>query len=220
MKLRDVDLEWLSSNFPALAYVPEDKLIIGELRFCGAYDRNSGQLRLDTTGEHRAIPTFLSDAFKVRFDLGCVGENGWPKVYEVGGRRFDIAERNQCEMIDLHFYEDGACCLTLNFSTGRNLSLQRYLPELVIPFFYRLSYTDRFGLIAARADLWGEYSHGDAGVREYQNEVLRIGSSHPSRNQPCPCGSGLKYKRCHLDETQAVEGLWLNYRPAGNGERQ
>ena len=205
MNPRDTDLEWLASNFPELAYAPDDQRIAGELRFCAGFDRDSGQLKLGDTGEHRAIGTFLCDAFKVRIDLGHLGDNGWPKIYEVGGRRFDIAEQNQCEMIDLHFYHNGACCLTLGSSAGRNPSLRRFILGLVIPFFYRLSYTDRYGLTAAKDDLWGEYSHGDTGVREYLQEMLRIASNSPSRNQPCPCGGGLKYKRCHLDEVEAVK---------------
>ena len=75
----------------------------------------------------------------------------------------------------------------------------------MVPFFYRLSYTDRYGLTAARNDLWGEYSHGDPGLREYLDEMLRIASNNPSRNRPCPCGSGSKYKRCHLDEVEEVK---------------
>ena len=192
MNLRDTDLEWLASNFPELSYVPRDRSILGELRFCAAFDRDSGQLKLGDTEEHRAADTFLCDAFKVRMDLGHVEVKAWPKVYEVGGRRFDIAERNQCGLIDLHFYDDGACCLTLSFSAGRNPSLQRFILGLVIPFFYRLSYTDRYGLTAARSNLWGEYSHGDPGLREYQDEMLRIAGNNPSRNRPCPCGSGIE----------------------------
>ena len=126
-------------------------------------------------------------------------------VREMGGRCFDIAEQNQCEMIDLHLYEDGASCLGLRCAAEKNLSLERFISELVIPFFYRLSYTHRYGLAAARDDLWGEYSHGDVGIREYQDEILRIDGNNPSRNRPCPCGSGSKYKRCHLDEVQAVK---------------
>ena len=202
MNLRDTDLQWLASNFPELAYLAEDRSIVGELRFCAAFDRDTGQLKLGDVEEHRAISTFQCDEFKVRLDLGHSEVNKWPEVYEIGGRRFDIAEQNQCEMIDLHVYEDGACCLTLGFSPGRNPSLKRFMSQLVIPFFYRLSYTDRYGLTAARDDLWGEYSHGDAGVREYQDEILRIAGSNPSRNSPCPCGSGSKYKRCHLDEVE------------------
>ena len=52
-----------------------------------------------------------------------------------------------------------------------------------------------------------ESSHGDAGIREYQEEIRRIASDNPSRNGPCPCGNGSKYKRCHLDEVEAVQRL-------------
>ena len=205
MNPRDSGLEWLASDFPELAYTPADQRIDGELRFCAAFDRSSGQLRLGDTDEHRAMGAFLCDGFKVRIDLGRLGNNRWPTVYEVGGRRFDIAERNQCAMVDLHFFEDGACCLSLKCAAERNLTIERFMIELAIPFFYRLSYTDRYGLTAARNDLWGEYSHGDDGVREYQDELLQIASNKPGRNRLCPCGSGLKYKRCHLDEVEAVK---------------
>ena len=125
MNLPDTDLEWLASNFPELAYAPDDQRIAGELCFCAAFDRDSGQLKLGDTDEHRAIGTFLCDAFKVRINLGHLGDNGWPKVYEVGGRCIDIAEQNQCDMIDLHLFDDGACCLGLNFAAERNLTVER-----------------------------------------------------------------------------------------------
>ena len=205
MNLNDTDSRWLASNHPELVYKPEVRTIVGDLRFCGAFDRVSGKLELGGTDEHRASNSFLCDTFKVRMDLSQVGNNTWPKVYEVGGRRFDIAEQNQCDMIDLHFYEDGACCLTLSFSPRRSLSLQKFVPQLVIPFFYRLSYIERYGLAAAKDDLWGEYSHADAGIREYEEEILRIAAASSGRNQPCPCGSGSKYKRCHLDEVETVK---------------
>ena len=51
----------------------------------------------------------------------------------------------------------------------------------------------------------GEYSHGDLGLREYLDEMLRIAGNSPSRNRPCPCGSGSKYKRCHLDEVEEAK---------------
>ena len=205
MNLRDTDLEWLASNFPELTYAPAHKRIDGELCFCAAFDRNSGQLKLGDTDEHRAIGTFLCDAFEVRIDLDHLQDNGWPTVYEVGGRRFDIAEQNQCAMVDVHFFESGACCLSLKYAAERNLTLARFMLELVIPFFYRLAYTERYGLTAAKDDLWGEYPHGIAGQLEYQDEILRLVSNKPGRNHPCPCGSGLKYKRCHLDEVEAVK---------------
>ena len=205
MNLRDTALEWLASNFPELTYAPDDQRIDGELHLCAAFDRKAGQLRLGDTDEHRAIATYLCDGFRVRIDLGRLRDNGWPTVYEVGGRRFDIAEQNQCAMADLHFFEDGACCLSLQYTPEKDLTLQRFMLELVIPFFYRLAYTDCYGLTAAKNDLWGEYPHGVAGEIEYQDEILQLVDNKPGRNQPCPCGSGLKYKRCHLDEVEAVK---------------
>ncbi len=157
MNLRDTDLEWMASNFPELVYQSADRCIVGRLHFCAAFDRDTGQLKLGDTKTHRAIGTFLCDTFEVRYDLDCSQRNGWPKVYEVGGRRYNIANQNRCGMIDLHFFGDGACCMGLKHAVERNLTLKRFTNELVIPFFYRLTYTDSYGLTAARNDLWGEY---------------------------------------------------------------
>jgi hypothetical protein len=34
-----------------------------------------------------------------------------------------------------------------------------------------------------------------------------ISSNEPERNDPCPCGSGTKYKRCHLDLIHGLDGI-------------
>lgn len=205
MILRSADLEWLALHCTEMEYEPDRGTIEGCLDFCGAFDRITGQLLLGDSAELRTVDTFLCDAFMVRVELGDVGANGWPRVYEAGGRCEAIAGRNQVESIDLHLFNDGACCLGLTYAPARNLTLQRFMHELVIPFFYRLSYTDRFGLAAARADLWGEYAHGDLGKREYHQEILALAAEDPGRNQPCPCGSGSKFKKCHYDEVEAVK---------------
>ncbi len=49
------------------------------------------------------------------------------------------------EGLDLHLFEDGACRPGMKYAVGRNRTLERLVSELVIPFFYRLSYTDRYG---------------------------------------------------------------------------
>ena len=203
MNLRDTDLEWMASNFPELVYQSTERCITGSLRFCAAFDRKSRQLKMGDTEDHRTYSTFLCDEFKVRFDLVRVHRNGWPRVYEVGGRRFEIAKHNRCKLIDLHFFGDGTCCLGLNYAVEKNLTLKQFTTELLIPFFYRLAYTNRYSLTTARRDLWGEYSHGEAGILEYEEELQWIATNEPCRNELCPCGSGLKYKRCHLDEVEA-----------------
>jgi preprotein translocase subunit SecA len=45
----------------------------------------------------------------------------------------------------------------------------------------------------------GQTSAGPAVPDPLTGEVK---SGGPSRNQPCPCGSGRKYKRCHGDPTR------------------
>jgi uncharacterized protein YecA (UPF0149 family) len=38
-------------------------------------------------------------------------------------------------------------------------------------------------------------SHNSAGLAEAVQDMGRVG-----RNDPCPCGSGLKFKKCHMRE--------------------
>ena len=79
----------------------------------------------------------------------------------------------------------------------------------MVPFFYRMAYVDRHGLQAARMDLWGEYPHSSIEAhRQYLAELQNMRKI--GRNQPCPCGSGAKYKRCHLAEVeQGTRGYLL-----------
>ena len=82
----------------------------------------------------------------------------------------------------------------------RRTTLKEFMDEMVVPFFYRLLYIDAHGLGAARQNLWPEYSHGDQGLQEYFSDVADIASQRLGRNDPCACGSGRKYKRCHLGD--------------------
>ena len=203
MKLRTTEFEWLISNFPDLLHEPEPNILVGELGFCADYEPTQGDLRMGKEAD-RNSPHYLCDAFFVRIELDSSDSNGWPEVYEVGGRHVDVAERQFIGVIDLHFFRDSKCCLSIRSGAERGMNIGRFMTELVVPFFYRLSYTERHGIDAARDNLWDEYSHGEEGLREYHREVLDIAGQAPSRNDPCPCGSGRKYKRCHLDEVDAM----------------
>ena len=194
------------ARFPGLTYDPETRAVEGILTFSATYDGTSGKLRIgceDSSDSERA--SFLSDAFSIRVDLGETDANGWPPVYETGGRYSEIADREGVDFADLHFYPDGRCCLGIQYARGpRRLTADALIDELLVPFFYRLSYVDRYGLASARRDLWGEYAHGEEGYRQYESEILALASVNPSRNDPCPCGKGVKYKRCHLNEVEEV----------------
>ena len=206
MKPSAAELARMKAGFPGLTYDPETHAIEGILAFSADYDGASGKMRIGREDADPERASFLSDAFFVKIDLGEIDANGWPPVYETGGRYRKIADREGVNEIDLHFYKDGQCCLGIQYANSpRRLTVETLIDELLIPFFYRLSFVDRYGLASARRDLWGEYAHGKEGYRQYESEILAIASVNPARNDPCPCGKGVKYKRCHLNEVEAVK---------------
>ena len=200
LSTRQADLEWLGANFPGLRYDRETSVIVGELELRAAYDSEQGKLRIGGDDATAGMDSYLSDSFSIRIELDSLDRNGWPAVYEIGDRHVRIADTEQVDTIDLHFYPDGSCCLGLQPLADRRTTLQEFIDERVAPFFYRLSYTEVHGLEAARRHLWGEYSHGAPGLREYLSDIADIARRGLGRNAPCACGSGRKYKRCHLGE--------------------
>ena len=210
MKLIDNDIEFLKNCFPSLTYEPKAQKIIGELSFCACYDKTIRKVRIETSEPDDVIrksDSFLCDVFEIEISLDSesIESNGWPEVHEIGGRHKSIAKKYGVEIIDLHFFPDSACCLGIRYSRERNLTIERFLLNLVVPFFYRLSYTDQFGIEAARNNLWDEYSHGDKGRKEHARELFSLARRNRGRNKPCPCGSNIKYKKCCLDEVEAVK---------------
>ena len=198
--LRESDLEWLAARFPNLRYDSYAHVLAGDLELHAAYDSRLDQLRIGNDDATASMDSYLNDSFSIGIELETLDFNGWPAVYEVGGRHAQIAARQNVEVIDLHFYPDEACCLGLQLMAHRRTTLSEFIDELVVPFLYRLSYTDRYSLAVAREHLWAEYAHGDQGLREYLSDIAEMAQHDLGRNAPCSCGSGRKYKRCHLGE--------------------
>lgn len=100
-----------------------------------------------------------------------------------------------------HIESDWKLCLFVPGESGINFADANSLNQLfgIIQTFLfkeyvyqkRLKFSRRTGSVAE----WpGEdRSHGEAGIKEAIESIGRIG-----RNSPCPCGSGKKYKHCHL----------------------
>ena len=212
LSLGQADLEWLAASFPDLHFDAEAGVIAGELEVRAAYDSGEDKLHIGIDDATASMDSYLSDSFSIRIDLAALDRNGWPAVFEVSGRYVRVAERENVETIDLHFFPNGACCLGLQALADRRTTLKEFIDERAVPFFYRLSYTDIHGLAAARRDLWGEYSHGDRGLREYLSDLVDIARRGLGRNDLCACGSGRKYKRCHLGEVDRLSRA----RGAGN----
>lgn len=206
MKVTDQEIQWLELCFPNLQYQAKAKKIVGELDFYAYYDRGAGKLITDKKNKNRERVTFIQDVFEIEIHLDSIDPNGWPEVYEIGGRHRKIAKKCKTKIIDLHiFSNNGACCLGIRHIPDRKLRVKNFILTLVIPFFYRLSYTEKFGITAARNDLWGEYSHGEKGQIEYIEELRYLAEHDLGRNSLCPCGSGKKYKKCHLEEVGPIK---------------
>lgn len=43
-----------------------------------------------------------------------------------------------------------------------------------------------------------DHDHHHQAVETYRRETAKVG-----RNEPCPCGSGKKHKKCCLNETES-----------------
>lgn len=204
MKLTTNEIEWLQSSLPNLQYELSSSKIFGKLDFRAAYNSESGEFIIGD--DAIKMERYVCDYFKIEVHLGNLDENGWPKVYEVGGRYHRIAEKYNVPIMDLHINsEDGTCCLSIKDGGNRNFRIQDFFPELVIPFFYYLSYTEKYGIATSRKHLWGEYSHGTLGRLEYEAEILNIAKQDLSRNDLCTCGSRKKYKKCHMDEVEYLK---------------
>ena len=203
-QLSSFDLEWIGSHLPAMTYNADSNEIVGTIDFCAEYASESNKVLIGEDADPQSA-AFLCDSYLLRIDLNAVAANGWPKVYEIGGRREAIAAKHHVSSMDLHFYPaDKSCCLGIRFSPERFLTMKRFIVELVIPFLYRLSYVDKNGLLAARSNLWGEYDHIN-GQRQYVSELLDMISASPGRNQACPCNSSRKFKNCHFDDVKALQ---------------
>lgn len=202
MIVEDSDLEWLRDAYPGLSYDPSARMVSGDLDFCADYDTTSGHLRIEGAAQDPDIQSErrICDAFSVRIELEKVADSAidWPMVYESGGRCASIAKALEILQLDLHVNLDGSCCLGIQTDPGPH-SLESFVDDLVVPFFYRVAYAERFGIARVRQDLWDEYRHGADGLRD---RLQDLSSTRVGRNSPCPCGSGRKYKACCLRTDQ------------------
>ena len=162
------DIQWLRKHHPLLAAGMKASTITGTLCISSYYDKGADKLISGDVSSIGRNDTFIADRFLIEVHLGDVDSNGWPKVYEIGLRHRATAKRYTIPVIDLHFYPQGYACLGLPYPVEPPITLRYFLVGLVEPFFYRLSYIDHYGIAAARADLWPEYSHGPRGHREHR----------------------------------------------------
>jgi hypothetical protein len=179
------DRELVVKHYPQLLYEMEDQQVA----------RLRGQL------------LFVSDSgittrVAVRIDF----PDRYPELEPIA---FDDENRFPAEL-DRHLLSDGRCCLWLPVRSRWKQSdpdaLLAFLDEVALFFDRQLVYD------ATGRKNWpgGEYPHGRDGYIEFLIETLAIdrlkldalapallNRTQPERSDPCPCGSGRKFKRCH-----------------------
>lgn len=134
-----------------------------------------------------------------------------PQAYDAAGRFPHNPDR--------HFYPGGQCCLWLppesRWRRTDPHALALFLDELAMFLDRQLTFE------ATGHKVWpgGQRSHGDKGYCEYivdffggdQSLVTALAPALANvpdlgRNSRCPCGSGRKYKHCHLHDVETVRG--------------
>ena len=205
--ITEEDIQNLILEQPGLTYDDKNHRITGTLEFSASYNKSNGWLTSASQAPDQGYWKGIHDTFEIeiRLEYQPAALNPWPLVIETAGRIQQIMEKHEIlDIADMHCYpsfSENRCCLGIQVATGCNIEITKFVRELVVPFFFRAAYVDRNGLEAAQKDLWGEYSHSAIEAsRQYLAELLNMRKT--GRNQQCPCGSGAKYKRCHLAEVE------------------
>lgn len=122
--------------------------------------------------------------------------------------------------VDRHILPSGGFCLWLPpcspwDEADPNASLLRFLDEVVVFLERQLVYD------ATGGKEWPgpQYRHGKYGYLDFMLPILEgneehlnallpviLGKISPGRNEVCPCGGQLKYKRCHAGRVEHIVG--------------
>lgn len=116
-----------------------------------------------------------------------------------------------------HVNPDNTLCLAVEpeeQAIAKNgISFKFFLDKVLVPHLARETYRESKGFYPD-----GEYAHGYEGIWEFYESILDkkdkqsiineleliANSSWLERNHPCVCGSGVKFKKCHLDKWTQV----------------
>ena len=212
--LSRANADWLADNQPGMRCDDKRGAAGGTLAMRAAWDRSAGEL---VVNPKRPMPLTIEDAYEIdihlRYEPRLVPiPNRSPRVFETGGRARALVGKKVASTIDLHLYFSGEMCLGINVAAPVKeiFDLAQFIEIDVISWLYRFAYVERFGLAKARKDLWREYDHHYQGVEQHIAFLRDIASRNPSSGSPCPCGSRVKYARCHKPQIEeARRESWI-----------
>ena len=169
-------------------------MILGELSFYAHYDGK--QLHLNPSKQKEG--ELFHGYYEIEVCLNRLNDYGLPFVFETGGKIIRFSQENNIHPADLHLNGDLSCCLGIfTREESANMALDKYIIEFVFSFFAWQAYFSTY----SKKPPWGEYSHAVRGEAEKNIEIF-MKMRNTGRNDPCPCGSGRKYKKCCIDQFQ------------------
>lgn len=155
-----------------------------------------------------ALPDGRIDPIEIRIEFGLDYPKKPPVVFDAAKRWLPDDDR--------HIPADHSFCLYLRGVDEPDLSLPSALKVFmldIICFLEQQLIYDRIGRFPGpqwphRRDAYALYIVEEL-IAEPQPEELwaSISSTEPERNDRCPCGSGIKYKRCHLELVHRLDGV-------------
>lgn len=133
-----------------------------------------------------------------------------PKAFDAADRFSHIANR--------HFYPDGRCCLWLPPLSGWKPDD----PQALLHLLHQTAIFFEKQFIYDVIQRWPgkQWGHNEMGYLEWFCEKLEISlnilpnflpvwrrESRWGASAPCPCGSGLKYRRCHRGRVEELDAM-------------
>ncbi len=144
----------------------------------------------------------IEDDYDIEIEIPDDYPQSPPDVKEVGNK---IPKHE-----DFHVnVSDGTLCLGVPLAVKTTFAKQRnllwFVEKQVVPFLFGISYKAKYGELP-----FGELSHGGEGLLEHYKELfavkddaialeflMMLAAGSYDEHAICPCGSGLKIKKCH-----------------------
>lgn len=180
---------WLIKNQPELHYDEKQGKISGTILFTASWDGES--FAINTMYNRSASEVVISDKYKITIELKyktrwaplhgktAAIPNRQPPAYTDRKRIENLIAKSMITqpctgLADLHIHPSWELCTGFHPThvTRRNFSIKEYIEETLIPWLYRTSYAEKYGLEKADKDLWPAYGHRE-GPTQYIAEMQK-----------------------------------------------
>lgn len=197
MIVTDEEMTKIQQHFPELDINEEGSTILGEISFKAWYDGK--KLHLNPSVKSDEV---FAGYYEISVHLHEKDFHGLPPVFETSGKIISLSDERKISKMDLHLNAaDDSCCLSIFLPQEvRSMTIYKYIIESIFSYFAWHAYFASFD----KKPPWGEFSHKfEDGLYEKINDIF-ISMKTAERNDLCPCGSGLKYKKCCMDKVQLM----------------